>query len=464
MIPVPPTCDTYTIGTTSVTDNSTFGGVVFDGTLEAISVIGSQGANTFNVTPNAAATISVDGQNPTVPTGDVLSIDFTSTKGAKLTPSGPNGGTISFTTGGKPITYANIETAPDVVALTAQQQSQQQAAASADLLSELANDPLLVGSSDTGKGSAPLVKIYDVAQNNAVLLSFYAYQTTFTGGVRTALADVTGDGVPDIITAPGLGRIGEIKVFDGAALAAGASSTGQHLVGNPDAALVSSGTALNVVLNNTATATFGLVGQLVSAPNIPLGTVVTTIPSATKLTLSASATTTATVTATIGPAVLSLKTVKNSTVATVVKVVSINGMVVGQSIFGATTVSMTTSIGSKTATVSSAAGLVIGEPVTGPNLIAGTIISGISGTTLTLSTAATASGAMTAVFDPIAANTTISALKFGTSGVILTLSAAAKGTGTNPIYAAAFLPEGTTYTEACTLQPGMSTAMERLIS
>lgn len=41
------------------------------------------------------------------------------------------------------------------------------------------------------------------------------YGEDFTGGVRVALADVTGDGTADLITAPGSGTEGVVKVFDG---------------------------------------------------------------------------------------------------------------------------------------------------------------------------------------------------------------------------------------------------------
>jgi hypothetical protein len=42
------------------------------------------------------------------------------------------------------------------------------------------------------------------------------YGAGFTGGVRVALADVTGDGTPDLITAPGPGTEPLVKVYDGA--------------------------------------------------------------------------------------------------------------------------------------------------------------------------------------------------------------------------------------------------------
>jgi hypothetical protein len=64
-------------------------------------------------------------------------------------------------------------------------------------------------------GGGPEVKVIDPA-NGILKMDFFAYNPAFGGGVRVAVGDVNGDGVPDIITGPGPGGGPEIKVFDGA--------------------------------------------------------------------------------------------------------------------------------------------------------------------------------------------------------------------------------------------------------
>lgn len=67
---------------------------------------------------------------------------------------------------------------------------------------------------DVPSGSAPLV-VGTRSDTGATVRSFLAYDPGFTGGVSVATGDVNGDGVPDIVTAPGRGTRGIVKVFDG---------------------------------------------------------------------------------------------------------------------------------------------------------------------------------------------------------------------------------------------------------
>jgi hypothetical protein len=79
-------------------------------------------------------------------------------------------------------------------------------------LSGVVVQPLIAVGADAGGG--PEVKAYD-GVTGALRLDFYAYEPSFTGGVRVAVADYNGDGVLDVITAPGPGRAPEVRIFDG---------------------------------------------------------------------------------------------------------------------------------------------------------------------------------------------------------------------------------------------------------
>jgi uncharacterized repeat protein (TIGR01451 family) len=70
----------------------------------------------------------------------------------------------------------------------------------------------LVVADDGGATSTSLVRVVDPA-SGVERARFFAYEPGFRGGVQTVLADVDADGRPEIVTAPGRGRVGEIRVF-----------------------------------------------------------------------------------------------------------------------------------------------------------------------------------------------------------------------------------------------------------
>src|ERR687895_84675 len=61
-------------------------------------------------------------------------------------------------------------------------------------------------------GVGPQVR---VIETNGTERTFFAYHPAFTGGVRIALGDVTGDGILDIVTAPGPGGGPHVRVWNG---------------------------------------------------------------------------------------------------------------------------------------------------------------------------------------------------------------------------------------------------------
>jgi hypothetical protein len=72
-----------------------------------------------------------------------------------------------------------------------------------------------------GPGASPQVKVYD--NTGALIVGFDAFPG-FGGGAHVATGDVNGDGIPDIIVGAGAGGGPHVKVYDGAAIALGGSA------------------------------------------------------------------------------------------------------------------------------------------------------------------------------------------------------------------------------------------------
>ena len=68
-----------------------------------------------------------------------------------------------------------------------------------------------------GVGGGPMVVVYDAS--GALLTRFFAYAPEFTGGVQVAVGDINDDGIDDIVVGTGVGGAPHVKVFDGVTFA-----------------------------------------------------------------------------------------------------------------------------------------------------------------------------------------------------------------------------------------------------
>src|SRR6185312_13541311 len=76
----------------------------------------------------------------------------------------------------------------------------------------------LVGYTDPATGAdaggAPVATLYN--PDGSVRFTQTVFDPSFTGGVRVAVADFTGDGVPDLVVGTGPGAPTLVRVIDGA--------------------------------------------------------------------------------------------------------------------------------------------------------------------------------------------------------------------------------------------------------
>src|SRR5207248_3357299 len=69
-----------------------------------------------------------------------------------------------------------------------------------------------------GPGGGPRVRVFD-GRDGSNLAELLAFEPTFTGGVYVAAGDITGDGIAEIVVTPDPGGGPRVRVFSGQTLA-----------------------------------------------------------------------------------------------------------------------------------------------------------------------------------------------------------------------------------------------------
>ena len=85
-------------------------------------------------------------------------------------------------------------------------------------LADFNNDGVLDIVTGAGAGGGPQVNIFD-GSNFSLIKSFFAFDSNFRGGVNVGAGDINQDGSMDIVVAAGAGGGPEVRVFNGATLA-----------------------------------------------------------------------------------------------------------------------------------------------------------------------------------------------------------------------------------------------------
>ena len=176
----------------------TFAGVSWDSSTELLTISGTDGVNTFSVVPGTATRLEIDGGLVAPGTvaprlGDALLVDFSGVGDAilDLDVGTPGAGAWHFGNGVQSIVFRSIERF---------------------------NDFLLAVSSDLGVAGTTGVRVFDgisgVSRFEVSAERTFGPQNLM--GVRTAIGDITGDGLGDLVVASNKGTVdGVVKIFNG---------------------------------------------------------------------------------------------------------------------------------------------------------------------------------------------------------------------------------------------------------
>jgi hypothetical protein len=174
-----------------------FAGLTFDVNAKSIALTGSSLSNHFSVSPNSQIAYLINGHKVGLVTAasETLSLVNLTTNNVSnplLTSTGATSGYWSFTAPTKQVSFTGITVDNGVPGYVS---------------------PV---SGDTSPSAAPMVDVFDAS--SGVMRGQFApnYPASFHGGVRVTTADFNGDGIPDIVTAPGRGMTSpQLFVYSG---------------------------------------------------------------------------------------------------------------------------------------------------------------------------------------------------------------------------------------------------------
>jgi hypothetical protein len=193
---------TSTLQSGNTTVARTFPGVTF-GSIQTVTLNATYAANEIDLAPSAVTTFNINGNTPTPAqfalnhaNGDFLKLDFTQAVGTPMltydhttgdgkwmfsNPSDPAAGSL-------PINFTSIE--------------------------KLNYFGVTAVAADGSNLSEPTVKIYDSTNDRLVQTLSNVYAANYQLGVRVAVGDLNGDGIPEIIVVPGREQAPMVKVYD----------------------------------------------------------------------------------------------------------------------------------------------------------------------------------------------------------------------------------------------------------
>lgn len=194
---------------------------------DGLSSVTAGTATSYTVVVSNSGPSTATGVDVSVPFGGLTGVTWTATVtgGAIANTSGngdiaetvtlPSGATVTYiVTGSLPAPAAGVltitATADVATGFTDPDLTNNTATDTTDII-EIGGTLYAIGA-DAGGG--PHVKVYFAATGD-LKFSFFAFAPNFTGGVRVAVGDVTGDGQDDIVVAAGAGGGPHVKVYDG---------------------------------------------------------------------------------------------------------------------------------------------------------------------------------------------------------------------------------------------------------